>query len=150
MLIRIINGIYGHRPKLANGKTSNYIVPITRDDLPIDVEDKEAKRLVDGCIAEYVNDKAVATASVPSENETPNGNTRNEENGTEEITEGKNAITSSEKSKFTTDMHADELRAAMNNNGLTMKSGMTKADMVNALNSIDNFPELTVQDVVDE
>lgn len=55
MLIRIINGTYGHRPKLANGKYSNYVIPVTRNDPPIDVDDDEAKRLIAKNVAVALN-----------------------------------------------------------------------------------------------
>lgn len=66
MLVRIINGTYGHRPKLANGEYSHYVVPVTRNDPPIEVDEKEAARLISNHIAVYVDaehvDGAVATA----------------------------------------------------------------------------------------
>lgn len=53
-LIHIINGTYGHRPVLPNGKRSHYVVPTTRQDPPIEVDDEKARELVEGGIAEYV------------------------------------------------------------------------------------------------
>lgn len=150
MLIRIINGTYGHRPTLANGEKSNFIVPVTRNDLPIEVDEKEAKRLVEASVAQYVNVEAVATDPVASEADNPIGNTPECENAAESAGEPENETVSFEEPVFTTDMRADELRAAMRERGLTIKIGMTKADMVAALNGTEDPPELTVQDVVEE
>ena len=150
MLIRIINGPYGHRPTLSNGEKSNFIVPITRNDLPIEVDEKEAQRLVDAGIAQYANGEAVATDPVASEADNPIGNTPEGEDGTEGVGEPENEPAPFEEPVFTTDMRADELRAAMRERGLTVKIGMTKADMVAALNGTEDLPELTVQDVVEE
>ena len=45
-------------------------------------------------------------------------------------------------------MKADELRAAMREKGLPIHSGMTKAQMADALNGA--MPVIEAQDVVDE
>lgn len=57
MLIRIINGTYGHSPKLPDGRKSPYVIPTNRKSGPIDVEKKEAERLVEAGIAEYVTEQ---------------------------------------------------------------------------------------------
>ena len=150
MLIHIINGTYGHRPILPNGEYSNYVVPVTRADLPIDVDEKEAARLVDGGIAEYVHVEAVATDPVPPASQEPIGNTIEDEDAPEGPGEAETDHAPFEETKFTTDMRADELRAAMRERGLTVKIGMTKAEMVATLNGTEDLPELTVQDVVEE
>ena len=150
MLIRIINGTYGHRPTLANGEKSNFIVPVTRNDLPIEVDEKEAQRLVEAGVAQYVTIEAVATDHVAPEADNPIGNTPEGEDGTEDAGEPENEHVPFEEPAFTTDMRADELRAAMRERGLTVKIGMTKAEMVAALNGTEDLPELTVQDVVEE
>ncbi len=150
MLIRIINGTYGHRPALANGEKSNFIVPVTRNDLPIDVDEKEAMRLVEAGIAQYANVEAVATASVAPQTDSPIGNTPGDEDAAQGAGEVENEPMPFEEPVFTTDMRVDELRAAMRERGLAVKIGMTKADMVAALNGTEDLPELTVQDVVEE
>ena len=148
MLIHIINGTYGHRPILPNGEYSNYVVPVTRADLPIDVDEKEAARLVNCGIAEYVNGEAVATAYVPTEERTPSGNTHDDAGDAGSAGEPEDEP--EDEPVFTTDMRVDELRAAMRERGLSAKVGMTKADMVAALNDAEDLPDLTVQDVVEE
>ncbi|MGN1370194.1 MAG: SAP domain-containing protein [Aristaeellaceae bacterium] len=150
MLIRIINGTYGHRPKLANGKDSPYVVPVTRNDPPIEVDEKEASRLVEAGIAEYVNVEEVATANSPSEQENAVCNTPENEGCSDCDQTPENAPSNFEYQEFTTDMRVDELRAAMRERGIALKIGMSKADMVNALNSAEDFPDLTAQDVVEE
>ena len=150
MLIHIINGTYGHRPKLPNGETSNYIVPTTRNDLPIDVEEAEAARLVRNGIAEYVNAPAVGTPRVTSEHKGGSGNMSGDKNEGEGTGAAGIDPVSIEGQEYSLDMRADELRAAMRQRGLPVKIGMTKADMVKALNEAEDLPELTVQDVVDE
>lgn len=150
MLIRIINGTYGHRPTLANGEKSNFIEPVTRNDLPIEVDEKEAQRLVDSGVAQYVSGEAVATASVPPVEDHPIGNIPEDKGGAEGTEGPQNEPLLFEETVFTTDMRANELRAAMRERGMAVKIGMTKADMVAALNGTEDLPELTVQDVVDE
>ncbi len=154
MLIHIINGTYGHRPKLANGEDSPFVVPVTRRDPPIAVDDQEAARLVEAGIAEYVNAEAVATADAPSEQKNRGGNIPGNEDGVEGAQTPENVPSPSENQEFTTDMRVDELRAAMRERGIAVKIGMKKADMVDALNSApedgEELPDLTAQDVVEE
>lgn len=70
MMIKIISGTYGHRPILPNGKESPYVVPVTPDDLPIDVDQAEGERLIAEGIAEAVEAKAEETSEAPKA-ETP-------------------------------------------------------------------------------
>lgn len=150
MLIHIINGTYGHRPKLANGENSPFVVPVTRNDPPIDVDEKEAARLVEAGLAEYVSVKAVATGAEPPAPDNPNGNTPEGESGAEGHQTPKNDPTPFGVQEYTTDMRVDELRAAMRERGLAVKVGMTKADMVSALMGSEELPDLTALDVVEE
>jgi topoisomerase IA-like protein len=46
-LIHIINGTFGYKQK-------PYVIPITRNDPPIEVDDETAKDLVERGVAEYV------------------------------------------------------------------------------------------------
>ena len=133
MLIHVINGTYGHRPILPDGKRSEYVVPTTRSDPPIDVDEKEAQRLVNAGVAEYVQKEAVATDAAPPEPEAPNGTIpggEGDESGNEsdDLTDDEDVIV------YTTDMKADELRAAMRERGLPIRVGMTKNEMVEVLN----------------
>ncbi len=159
MLIQITNGTYGYRPmilKKDHKEPSEYVVPITRNDPPIDVDGKEAKRLVEAGVAEYVHIHDVATAPAPSEDESPIGNMSNSEDGLDSPGDGGNEdddLTDDEDiTVFSIGMKADELRAAMRERNLPIRVGMTKAEMVEALNgSIEEAaPDITPQDVVEE
>lgn len=123
MLIRIISGTYGHRPVLPNGRLSEYVVPTTRNDPPIDVPEDTAARLVEAGVAEYLHAEEPALAETPAEEEPA--------------------------AVYTTELTASALRAAMKEHGLTVRSGMTKQEMADALNGAEEPPELYVQDVVE-
>lgn len=140
MLVKIVNGIYGHRPKLANGRMSEYVVPVSRYDPPINVDEEEAKRLVDAGVAEYAQ-KAPETAPAAPE-DTGAENVPAEEEEAPEAQE-----TAEEGIVYSVNMKADELRAAMRENGLPVHSGMTKAQMADALNGVT--PLIEAQDVID-
>ncbi len=157
MLIRITSGTYGHRPMLIqDGRRvpSDYVVPTTRLDPPIDVDETEAKRLVDSGVAEYVHREAVATAPASHGDEGHNGNIPDPEAGQECPGDGENEEDpegDDDSPAFSTDMKADELRSAMRERGLPIRVGMTKAEMVAALNgSEEEAPYITPEDVVEE
>ena len=154
MLIQIVNGMYGHRPTLPNGQPSDYVVPTTRFDPPINVPDEEAKRLVENGIAVYAApDGPGVTADVP-EAVTPDENTPDEktaQNGSEGQENENDDLTDDEDVVFfNTDMKADELRAAMRERGLAIRPGMTKKEMVEALNGGSDAPVLEAEGVIDE
>lgn len=158
MLIRIINGTYGHRPRLPNGEMSPYVVPTTPSDPPIDVDEEKAKELVKANVAVYASIEPVATvAAIPEaptpEALTPNG-TLGEESGTEEQEEGESEQMPVEEDAplYNADMKADELRAAMKELGLPMHAGMSKVEMAEALNAAEAKeapPAPVVSDVVE-
>lgn len=144
MLVRITNGTYGYIPTLANGEKSPYVVNVTSGDLPIDVDEAEAKRLVDSHIAEYVDTEAVATRSVPFEDESPNGNTPEPENATEG--------TETPKDGNLEEMTFAELKAYAQEIGIENAGKYrSKAALIEAINNADDIlPELVPQDVVEE
>lgn len=158
MLIQIINGTYGYRPmilKKDHKEPSEYVVPTTRNDPPIDVDEKEAKRLVEAGVAEYVHIHDVATATAPSDAEDPIGSMSSEEGGGNSPGDGGSEegdlMDDEEIPVYSTDMKADELRAAMRERGLSIRVGMTKAEMVEVLNGLnDEPPDIAPQDVVEE
>lgn len=148
MLVQIVNGTYGHRPKDRNGKLCEYVVPTTRNDPPIEVEDMEAERLIAAGIAvsmvhdhqeEDVENQSLSEAET-QENSADNLDTDPDE----EDSADDEAIV------FSVKMKADELRAAMQERGLTVRVGMTKADMVEALNGKNDIPVLEAEGVIDE
>lgn len=155
MLVQIVNGTYGHRPRLPDGKLSDYVVPTTRFDPPIEVADEEAERLVKLGIAEYVHADAADVATVLPEAEDPAVNTTEEEtaqNGSEgqENENGDDLTDDEDITVFTTDMKVNELRAAMQERGLNIHVGMTKREMVEALNGSSDAPVLEAEGVIDE
>lgn len=126
--IKIINGVYGHRPI-----GSKYIEPKRAGDPPFQVDDAEAERLVNLKVAEYADivtklvPVGVATGEIPTEKEKTGINIPDEQNDSEDEME------LPEKPDYSTDMKATELREFMEECGLTYKVGMSKADMVAAL-----------------
>ena len=105
---------------------SKFIVPVTAGDPPITLVDEEAQRLVSIGIAMYISE-------------------------TDSVLETKNA-----KPEFGVDMKAEELRELMKTYGLSCKTGMPKADMVDKLNKFfanecedDNeIPSISEEDIV--
>ena len=151
MLIRIINGTYGHRPKIMkNGELveSTYVVPTTPKDPPIEVTDEEAERLVKQGVAAYLN---------PPHHEHESGHAEDAQNLSDETGSEPNEEAADMPDiddedivpdVYTIDMRADELRKAMRERGLTVRVGITKKEMVEALNGND-YPVLQVEDVVE-
>ncbi len=129
-LIKIINGTYGYRPA-----KSKFVEPKQAGDPPFDVEDGEAERLVSLGVAAYVRDTTIENKPEKPVATPPNGR-----NGTEtDITPlnqndgSEGAGDEQEKVAYSVDMKASELRDMMEKFGLVYKVGMTKADMVAAL-----------------
>ena len=119
-----------------------------------EVDDTLGKEFIALKAAVEVKEETVATAHVPSVDADPNGNTASGEGGESSPGEGgneKDDLTDDEDiATFSTDMKADELRAAMRERGLSIRVGMTKAEMVEALNGGDDLPDIAPQDVVEE
>lgn len=144
MLIHITQGTYGYRAVEPDGTISVTARPITRDDPPIDVGETEAKRLVAIGVAEYVNAEAVATA----EKGRLNAESIKSALAVKSTSEGLTEPISDEAVTYSVTMKADELRSAMKARGLTVKVGMSKADMVEALNG-DALPTFEPEDVIE-
>lgn len=143
-LIRIVNGTYGHKPE-----GSRFIIPTTAGDPPIMVSDEKARDLVEKRIAQYVAEEhPVPDVATPPQ---PSSDSSAGDNRTDGETAGNDQETAETVVVYSTDMKADELRAAMAEHGLEVKSGMTKAQMVEALTKAINDeqpPSLDTQDVV--
>ncbi|MDR1158352.1 MAG: hypothetical protein LBK75_08655 [Oscillospiraceae bacterium] len=118
--IKIINGVYGHR--LAGTKA---VDPKQAGDPPFEVDDGEAERLVSLGVAAYVPAAPVATSQ---EGESDAGATTDppDESGGTEGTEDPPP-------DYSADMSAEALRDLMSEYGLPVKAGMSKANMVAAL-----------------
>jgi hypothetical protein len=121
--IKIINGTYGYR---APGVRA--VEPKRPGDPPFPLEDDKAERLVSLGVAAY------ADAEDGSDSPTRKKRRRTKDGG-----DGK---------PYGPDTKADELRALMKECGLTVKIGMTKADMIAALD--EYFAEKESGDDVEE
>lgn len=148
--IRIINTIYGHRPA-----GSKYVQPKRAGDPPFEVEDAEAERLVAMGVAAYADIEPVATPPKQEEDDetgddTPEGDTgANVEETSDpddaEIPDGTedDAGEDEEKPHYDVEMKMPEIRELMEQHGLPYKVGMTKAEMVAAL---DDYFDGEVED----
>lgn len=126
--IKIINGVYGYRPA-----DSKFIEPKHAGDPPFEVEDTQAEHLVAIKVAVYADPesvvKEVATGTEDDGKKTPGVNMVSTENGSQ----GKE--TPPETPKYNIDMKAAELREILESCQLPFKVGMSKADMVAALDA---------------
>lgn len=152
--IKIISGVFGHRPE-----GSKYIEPKKAGDPPFTVDDEQAARLVRLKVAAYVDednilpDTGVATAINEVED------IAEVDNITEEGEALQEEITMHERPEYNTAMKANELKEIMSEYQLPFKVGMSKADMVAALDDYfadevddeegaDEMPDLDVEDPV--
>lgn len=120
-LIKIINGTYGHRPK-----GSRHPEPKRVGDLPFEVDETEAKRLIALKVAAYVK-QAESEDEIPGDDDLE----RNPgENG-----EGNDTESEDTKPEYSVDMEVSVLRELMKACGLAYKVGMSKADAVAALDA---------------
>ena len=105
---------------------------------PFSLPEKEEERLVKRGVAVYVNAVAPVPASIPDENEADDPTGLNEM--PEELPEGVGGIP-----EYSVDSSLSDLRAIGKMCGLTFKVGMSKADIVAALdkhieeNSVDGY-----------
>lgn len=147
--IKIINGVYGHRPD------GGFVVPVSTSDGTIEVSDEEAARLVKLGVAAMVSSEDIAdavqsmAASGYTVDDTGEESATNPvatpQNGAEDGTASNGPVEESggaegdenaqENPPYSADMKAAELRDLMEACGLTYKVGMSKADMVAALDA---------------
>lgn len=121
-MVKIINGIFGH---YVNGK----VVPKDKNSEPLELAPELEEHLVKSGVAVYVNEDGAAPVGF---DETPPE--------LPELPEGVTAIP-----EYSVDMKATELREIGAMCGLTFKVGMTKAEMVAALDK--HIEENTVEGV---
>ena len=140
MLIRIINGTYGHSPMLPDGRKSPYVVPVNRKTGPIDVEPKEADRLVEAGVAEYVTDE-------PAHNVT---------DAPEVIPESKEeTITGHLDGADLESMSFSDLKALAKDMGIDAGKIKSKAGLIQAITEVEvetpaeELPAFDAEDVVD-
>ena len=132
----MIQGTYGYR---AEGST--HITPKTRNDDPFELPDSEAERLIALGVAIAVQNggaetvqKAVATGEESKATDGASDDTPTESSGTEGEADNQ------EKPVYNADMKVDDLRALLEKYNLPYKAGMTKADMVAALDAYFTDP----------
>ncbi|MDF2984890.1 MAG: hypothetical protein K0R50_400 [Eubacterium sp.] len=139
-LIKIVNGTYGHKTL-----GSKHIDPKDVGSPPFEVDDIEAIRLVDIGVAIYcldidVIEEAATPVATPDKEENVTGTGKNTPDGN-----------AGEKPFYSSEMKADELKELMKKYGLSFKVGMTKDDIVAALDEFfDNEEEKTDDDVIDD
>ena len=107
-MIRIIKGVYGHVPN----PTTGIVVPKTSKDEPFSLSPEQEKRLVSLGVAEYVGAPVAPAEPEPIADE---------------------PAASVEAEPSLDDMSAKELREYAKSLGLTLKVGMTKAEMREAI-----------------
>ncbi len=135
--VKIIQGTYGYRE---NG----ILDPKDRFSAPFPLDDAEAERIVSLGIAEYA-DSGVATSPVSvSDNETG-------EYSAEETEAQEGDFSALEKSEYSTASTVAELRMIAKEIGVSFKVGMTKEDMVAALDAHfeEDAPMLEASALVD-
>ncbi|MBQ7715473.1 MAG: hypothetical protein IJT70_06360 [Clostridia bacterium] len=142
MLIRIINGMYGHHDE------GGSLVVKDRNSPPFEVEDAEAERLIRDKVAEYAG-TAVATPAVGAKQDVPVDNSPEAETAaegaeTDDIAELKEVV------EYSADMKAQELRDIAARFGITFPAVCSKAKMVAALDEyfadFDGVVDLTPAD----
>lgn len=140
-IIRIVNGTYGYRP---NG-SPHVIMPVSAGDPPISVDDAKATELVKSGVAVYVETPITQEAAPAAPVAAPFSDDGEPEPDSDDAT-GAVATADMAPVEYSTKMRADDLRAAMREQGIPVKIGMTKQDMVDALNAA---PDLSAEDVVE-
>lgn len=125
-MIKIIKGTYGHVPNPKAG----IVVPKTSKDEPFSLSPEQEKRLVSLGVAEYVNAAPEAEPETePAEDMTPEA----EEAIAAALGDMSEAEDDEPEGPTLEDMTAKELREYGKTLGLTLKVGMTKAEMREAI-----------------
>lgn len=170
--VKIVSGVFGHRPE-----GSKYIEPKKAGDPPFLVADELAARLVAIKVAVYVNednislDTGVATAiketvdakavdNITEDNELLQSEIEPlDDEQPQADNEPPQEVDLPERPAYTADMKAAELREIMDEYQLPFKVGMSKVDMVAALDdffadeveddeSADELPEIGAEDPI--
>ena len=140
--IKIKRGFYGLHTKFGvQAKGPN--------DEAFEVDDNEAKRLVDLGIAKYIGDTPVATVEESADEDNASVNPPETEAPAESEYEGDSVTDIPE---YSIDSNASDLRAIAKSVGITFKVGTTKEDMVKALDEYfsGDMPEFDPQESVVE
>ena len=144
--IKIVKGVFGHRPIDKNGKPG-YPEPKTAADPPFEVDETQAKRLVGLGVAAFDDDapvEAVATLVEDTDEGEGGSNTSEDEEGAEgkdDDESGKDDDGTGENDgppehpTYSVDDKPEVLRALLKLCGLSAPVGTTKAAMVEALDA---------------
>lgn len=135
MLIRIINGTFGHREKDEDGNYSVFVQPKTSQDPPFEVDPDVAERLIAGGIAvEYVP-SAVATALQDAED---SGEGKN-------LSDGEKPVEGTEGANLDPDqlqgMTVAELKRLADDMGLDASDCKKKEDYIVLISAEDVYAE---------
>ena len=136
--VKIIQGTYGYRE---NG----VLDPKDRFSAPFPLEDAEAERIVSLGVAEYA-DNGVATGAGSVAEDEPG------EHSPEETDAQESEFDALEKPEYSTESTVADLRKIAKENGVSLKVGMTKEDMVAALDAHfdEDAPMLEAASLVSE
>ena len=134
-LIKIINGTYGYRPE-----KSKCVEPKQAGDPPFEVSDEEARRLVALKVAAYVAEIEPEEEEVDTNEATPDGvaTSQNDESGGEAGNDPPDGTDGAQEQEggipaYGPDMPFAELQEIMADCGLTFRVGMSKKDIIAAL-----------------
>jgi len=136
--IKIKRGFYGLHTKLG-------VQTKGPNDEAFEVDDNEAKRLVDLGIAKYIGDTPVATVEESADEDNASVNPPEIEAPAESEYEGDSVTDIPE---YSIDSNATDLRAIAKSVGITLKVGTTKEDMVKALDEyfgVMDAPDLSAE-----
>ena len=136
--IKIKRGFYGLHTKFGvQAKGPN--------DEAFEVDDNEAKRLVDLGIAKYIGDTPVATVEESADEDNASVNPPEIEAPAESEYEGDSVTDIPE---YSIDSNASDLRAIAKSVGITFKVGMTKSEMLAVLDEhfgVMDAPDLSAE-----
>lgn len=136
MLIRVINGTVGHRPKDKNGNPSVFVEEKRRGDPPFDVDPEVAKRLVESGIAEYAEGTPTGAVATPLGGELSSAPGEN-------LSDGENAPEGQETARLDPDqlqsMTLAELKKLAEDMGLDASELRKKSDVIDLITAEDVY-----------
>lgn len=134
MLIRVINGTVGHRPKDKDGNPSVSVEEKRRGDPPFDVDPEVAKRLVESGIAKYAEETPAGAVATPFADELPSASGK-------DLPDGENAPEGQETARLDHDqlqnMTVAQLRKLAEDMELDTATCKKKADYITLITAED-------------
>lgn len=145
--IRIISGVYGHRPKGAK-----FVHQKRAGDI-IEVESDKAERLVALKVAEYVNQADFIATDEVATGESEENKSLTTNNPLDDEDTPDEDLQLFERPHYNAEMKIDELRKIMDEYGLVFRVGMSKEDIVENLDAYfdnleDELPDITSGDII--